>query len=531
MKIGTQRFYIRSFSRFFNSNSMIRFYFFILSVVTLCSFELFGQSPNVLLIIADDVGNGAIPTFAPNGPNQVKASMPNLEELIENGLSFENLWVAPSCSPTRASILTGKYGFRTGVLKPGDNLATSEYSLFQALEQSESDYATALIGKWHLSPGGPNSNIDQPYEFGLDYFAGMLGGGVQNYYNWNLVEDGVSSASNVYTTEKLTDLTIDWIEAQEQPWFCWLAYTTPHSPYHLPPSATHTQGDLPTDSTSISENTMPYFIAMIENLDFELGRIKESMTPNEWDNTVVIFIGDNGTPNNVILPPYNSNHGKGSCFQGGVNTPMVIAGPGIERANEREEALINSTDLFSTILSICGGPSDDYEDSKSFSSLLATEDESIRDCVFVETSINDNTGIASWAIRGERYKYLLRPNGQESFFDLVEDPYENNNLINSMSAEQQTVFDELVNKHMNLSTGIDQARNPLFYQYPNPVSDVLFIETPLDQELSFMITDLEGKAFLRGNLQSGKNKLSLTDLPVGTYIFVVPGYARRLLKR
>jgi len=398
---------------------LLRLIFSLLIVASICSLELFAQSPNVLLVIADDVGNGAIPTFEPTGGNQVKASMPNLEELIENGLSFDNLWVAPSCSPTRATILTGKYGFKTGVLRPGDDLANSEYTLFQALDESESDYAKALIGKWHLSPGGPNSDLDQPLQFGLDYFAGIMGGGLQNYYSWNVIEDGVLSATNVYATQKLTDLTIDWIAAQDQPWFCWLAYTTPHSPYHLPPSNTHNQGELPTDSTSIAENTMPYFIAMIENLDYEIGRIKNSMGPDEWANTVVIFIGDNGTPNNMLLPPYGSNQGKGSCFQGGVNTPMVIAGPGIQRANERDDALINSTDLYSTILSICGGPSDDYEDSMNFASLFLSENEPIRDCVFAETDVNDNTGFASWAIRDGQYKYLVRPNGQESFFDLI----------------------------------------------------------------------------------------------------------------
>jgi len=338
---------------------------------------LLAQSPNVLLVIIDDVGNGPIPTFEPNGANQVKASMPNLEALIEGGLSFDNLWVNPSCSPTRASILTGKYGFRTGVIEPGNHLSTSEYTLFQA------------------------------------------------FYNWSLIEDGVNSNQNVYATRKFTNLAIDWIEQQEQPWFCWLAYTSAHTPLHVPPANTHNQGDLPNDEASIDANPLPYFIAMIENLDFELGRIKDSMTPSEWENTVVIFIGDNGTPRNLLLAPYDSSpgHGKGSCYQSGVNTPMVIAGPGIERANQRENALINGTDLFSTILSICGASADDYEDSRSFDPLFTDPNNAARDCLFSETGVNNNSGNTGWAIRNEQYKYLLTHNGQEFFFDLLSDPY------------------------------------------------------------------------------------------------------------
>jgi len=100
-----------------------------------------------------------------------------------------------------------------------------------------------------------------------------------------------------------------------------------------------------------------------------------------------------------------------------------------------------------------------------------------------------------------------------------------------MSSEQEAIALELQNKHMNLTTGLDEVSNPVFYQYPNPVSDVLFVETALDEEISFLILDLNGKTYKEGSLRQGKNKLDLSGLPAGIYILNVPGYARRLLKR
>ena len=159
---------------------------------------------------------------------------------------------------------------------------------------------------------------------GVDYFAGLLGGGVQSYTNWDLNENGVTTTSTAYTTTKFTDLAIDWVSAQSQPWFLWLAYNAPHTPFHLPPTNLHNQGDLPADDASIEANPLPYYQAMIEAMDSEMGRLLSTMTQEDRDNTLIIFVGDNGTPSEVVQE-YNSNRAKGSIYQGGVNVPMVIS--------------------------------------------------------------------------------------------------------------------------------------------------------------------------------------------------------------
>ena len=127
------------------------------------------ERPNILLIIADDMGKDATNGF-PEG--DIKPNTPNIDKIRNDGLTFNNLWVHPTCSPTRASIITGKYGYRTGVKWANDILDPSEQILHHYLKEETNDaYATAVIGKWHLSGESPNTD---PETLGMDYYAGLL---------------------------------------------------------------------------------------------------------------------------------------------------------------------------------------------------------------------------------------------------------------------------------------------------------------------------------------------------------------------
>ncbi len=203
------------------------------------------SKPNILLIIADDFGLDACPNYS---LGTSKPNMPELQKLINKGITFDNFWANPMCSPTRASILTGKYGVKTGVLNATDasTINASEKTIQSYLDDNLGKiYSHSIIGKWHLSDNEPN----RPTEMGIDYFTGLLKGTVNNYNQWNLVENGVSSVNTAYITTKITDLAIDWINNQDANWFCWLAYNAPHTPFHLPPDYMHSQGTLPTDQS------------------------------------------------------------------------------------------------------------------------------------------------------------------------------------------------------------------------------------------------------------------------------------------
>ena len=404
------------------------------------------SSPNILLIIADDMGLDATPGYS---VGTSKPTMPNLQDLMNSGVRFNNVWSNPVCTPTRATILTGKYGFRTNVINVGDVLSTSETSLHKVLNTNASEYSHAVIGKWHLS-----SDPTHPTAMGVDYFAGLLGGGVQSYTNWDLNENGVTTTSTAYTTTKFTDLAIDWVSAQSQPWFLWLAYNAPHTPFHLPPTNLHNQGDLPADDASIEANPLPYYQAMIEAMDSEMGRLLSTMTQEDRDNTLIIFVGDNGTPSEVVQE-YNSNRAKGSIYQGGVNVPMVISGKNVTRVNETEDALISTTDLFATIAEVAGTASYDSGDSRSFLDLLSSGNSKGRDFVYTE-KYNAQTQGPDYTIRNATHKYIYFNTGAEALYNLIENPLESPNLLNEnqlpLSASDAAI-------KLSLTTELSSLRN------------------------------------------------------------------------
>lgn len=388
------------------------------------------SKPNILLIIADDLGKDATPNFS---EGTTKPNMPTLQGLMNSGITFDNLWSYPVCTPTRASILTGKYGIKTGVIEVGDNISTSETSLQRYMNSNTGNaYATAIVGKWHLS-----NNANDPITMGIDYFAGLLNGGVQSYTNWSLTENGSTTTSTAYTTTKFTDLAINWIDQQSKPWFLWLAYNAPHTPFHLAPTNLHNQGSLPTDQASIDANPMPYFMSAVEAMDNEIGRLLNSLTAEERANTIIIFIGDNGSPNQVAQSPYISTRAKGSLYQGGVNVPMVVSGYGVNRGGVRESVLVHTTDLYTTIAQIAGVNTSSIHNSSSFYNTLNGTSTTNREYVYVEGVRNN--GVSGYAIRNATYKLLVYDNGNEQLYHLDNDPYENTNLLNgTLTTEAST---------------------------------------------------------------------------------------------
>ena len=238
-----------------------------------------------------------------------------------------------------------------------------------------------------------------------------------------LSEDGSAEAQTGYITEVFTDLAIDWVGEQSKPWFLWLAYNAPHTPYHVPPADMHSQGALPDFTTGT--DPLPYYLTAIEAMDFQIGRLLESMPAAERDNTVLIFIGDNGTPNQAAQSPYTGSTVKNTLYQGGINVPMFIGGSGVTRTGT-DTNLLTGTDLFATIAQIAGVNVTEYHDSKSFKNLFS-ESTGVRDFQYSELK---NGTDESWAISNGSYKLLTGSTGNEEMYHLTEDPYEQNNLLN-----------------------------------------------------------------------------------------------------
>jgi arylsulfatase A-like enzyme len=274
-------------------------------------------SPNVLLVIADDFGIDASPCYS-TGKN--KPNMPNLESLCKKGVVFDNVWVNPVCAPTRASILTGRYGFRTKVGSVGDVLDSDQSTIFDALNK-QGVYSSAVIGKWHVAP---LNDIKHPGTLGVPYYAGFLQGALKDYNSIPLIKDGATTNITVYSTTVFTDLAVSWVKQQTKPWFLWLAYNAPHTPFHLPLKNLISNQNLTGAANDIRSNPQAYYFAAAEALDAEMGRLLKSV---DLKNTVIFFVGDNGTPAQVTQYAGDRFRAKGSVYQGGVEVPLVISGP------------------------------------------------------------------------------------------------------------------------------------------------------------------------------------------------------------
>ncbi len=434
------------------------------------------SAPNILLIIGDDMG---VETVASYGIGENPPTTPNLDELARNGVRYNNFWAQPVCSPTRATIMTGRYGFRTGIGRPVTNrgplpeappvpdwalpyvaaangggmgmgtdslqslprhgLDVDEFTLTHAFDaNAHLDYATAAIGKWHLADA-ENGWQNHPRLIGFDYFSGGLTGGVESYFAWNNVVDGELVGVVGYAPTAKVDDAIAWIEARnEEPWFMWFGFNLPHTPLHTPPD--HAEETHAND-----------YAAMIETMDAQTGRLLAAIAPEVLENTYVIFMGDNGTPSGNVTAPFRPGRAKGAIYQGGVNVPFIVTGPGVRRG-EVSDALVNSTDLFVTIMELAGIdpaatiPVDVTHDSVSFLETLSDPAASPREWVYADEFFGGYAGVetADYAIRDERYK-LLRFDGVLEFYDLSVDPYEHENLLaGELSAAQRAAYESLL---------------------------------------------------------------------------------------
>ena len=399
--------------------------------------------PNILLVIADDMGLDVSPCHALGA---TKPTMPVLQALCRDGLVFDNAWSQPVCSPTRATILTGRYGFRTGVLQAvaprarAGGIGLGEISLHQLLdEQAPLRYDHAVIGKWHLGDS-LNGGANNPGRMGVGHYSGVLIGELRDYSAVPLTTNGITREVEGYATTVLTDEAIGWLDGRASPWFLWLAYTAPHVPFHAPPAELVSRA--PPDSyAAIQADPRPYYFAALEALDHELGRLLDSLPPAVRAETIVMFLGDNGTPPRVAQLPYGPNNAKGTLFPGGITVPLVVSGAGVTRRGQREAAPVNTTDLYATIADLAGIPRVAAEDSFSFKSLLRSPADPPRNWAYAEYRTGE-PGLArnnGWTIRDERHQLLVLDTGRRALFDLAGDPGGRRDLLREGTPEDAAI--------------------------------------------------------------------------------------------
>lgn len=422
----------------------------LLSLLTACG--AVSQTHNILVVVADDLGVDYVGAYA-EGTNPPPT--PNLDALASDGVLFRNAWAHPSCSPSRAAILTGRYAFRTMVgrwISFQQNpptvglLSEDEWTIPEILDADGATYAHAMIGKWHL--GNAFQSPDMPRTVGgFSHFAGSLEGQIPSYTSWTRVVDGAPAPTTSYCTTQNTDDALAWIQQQTQPWLCVLTYQAPHIPYHAPPAHLHTQNltGLTPQATTHTPANIPFYRAMVESMDTEIGRLMNTLGPAVLASTNIVFVADNGTVQRQSVAPFVGTRAKGTPYEGGVNVPLLIRGPAVQQPGREVDALVNIVDVFATVLELAdaldAAPPFVPNDSKSLVPYLTDPNQApLRSFAFSEQFVGttwpapNNNGYA--IVRDGQHKLIHRySGGSDELFDLVNDPFENNNLIQSSNPQ------------------------------------------------------------------------------------------------
>ena len=322
--------------------------------------------PNILVILVDDLGYNDV---GYNGASQV--STPNIDRLAREGVIFSNGYVPyPSCGPSRAAIMTGRYPSRFGMEL---NLAYApfdeEYGL--PLEETtmadylkEAGYRTGIVGKWQLGAAPPF----HPLNRGFDSFFGFLGGG-HSYFRIDLTQSPLSeyllplnegrgaTGFEGYLTDVLTDEAIEFVKSDDdgEPFFLYLAYNTPHSPLEAPENLIRRY-------SGIENEKRRRYLAMIHSLDDNIGRLMSALEDSgRRDDTLIFFLSDNGGVTvSEIAPDQNWSDnapfsgGKGFFSEGGVRVPFIASWKGGWASGETYSPMVVSMDVMATALGVVG---------------------------------------------------------------------------------------------------------------------------------------------------------------------------------
>lgn len=418
---------------------------------------------NVVFILADDLGCMDI------GANNPKTfyETPNIDGLAAKGMRFSTAYSAcPVCSPTRASIMTGKYPVRTGITdyigqnRPGkllpapnqDHLALEEVTIAETLR--DAGYTNFFAGKWHL---GKNQYSPNAQGFGPN----LVGAAQFLYPPTDLPAPDKNNDGK--TTDRIADEAVKFIEAnKDRPFFAYLPFLAVHIPISAkpelvekyqkkaataPPDAFGTEGK---SKVRLVQN-QPAYAAMLEQMDSAIGRVLTALDRNGLtDKTIVIFNSDNGGLATAEGSPTSNlplRGGKGWLYEGGVRVPLIIRAPGITKAGVVCESPVVSTDYYPTLLQLLGLPAQPKQhlDGVSFVPLLKGESENRGPIFWHYPHYGNQGGAPGSAVRDGDWKLIEWFESEKSeLFNLREDPSEAHNVAAANPDKVKALHERLV---------------------------------------------------------------------------------------
>ena len=331
---------------------------------------LAGRRPNVIIILADDLGCGDMSLY--NG----WINTPRIDQMAREGVQFSDFHSNSSvCSPTRIAFLTGRYQQRVGIVdvivgtRDKDGLEPSEVTIPRLMKKA--GYKTAVFGKWHCGTDLRHN----PTNHGFDEFVGFLIGG-SDYHRHGAWMEGKQRRNQLgYTTHIITERSVDFIKRnKDNPFFLYVAHAAVHNPYQTP-------ADTPENRPKVKqrgrEHVRPKYKVMLHELDKGVGAILDTLKQHGLDeNTFVFFFSDNGSVNmGANVRPFRG--GKFSNYEGGHRVPAVARWPGHIKAGWISHELIVGMDLLPTVMDIVGIdiPKQRQLDGKSMSGHLLDQDD------------------------------------------------------------------------------------------------------------------------------------------------------------
>ncbi|HEV3437667.1 MAG TPA: arylsulfatase [Gemmata sp.] len=412
--------------------------------------------PNVLLVITDDQGFGDLGI---HGNPVIKT--PQIDAFARKSVWLKNFYVCPVCSPTRSSLLTGQYNYRTGIVDTylGRSLMRPDIPTLPEWLAS-AGYRTGLFGKWHLGDNYPL----RPEDRGFQETLWSQGGGLAQpsdspqvdpktaYFDPVLKKNGKEAKTKGYCTDVFTDAAIEFLSADSsKPFFAYVAYNCPHAPYQVPKelAAPYAKLDLtasgfpkigqPWATGKVNADEIAGAYGMIENIDANFARLLKTLKDKKLtDNTIVIFMTDNGTGG----VRYNAGlrNRKGTVYEGGIRVPCYVWWPGI-KAGATIDSPTAHIDIAPTLIDLCGVKLPDIHlpfDGQSLAVLLRGTQMHLQDrTLFFQWHRGyEPEKYRSFAARGQRYKLVQAAGafqeikGQPKFelFDIVADPFEERDL-------------------------------------------------------------------------------------------------------
>lgn len=417
------------------------------------------EKPNIVLIMADDLGYGELSCY---GSQKVKT--PNIDKLASQGVKFTDFHSnGPVCSPTRAALMTGKYQQRSGVegvitaaSHRNVGLSLNETTLAEALKSY--GYICAIYGKWHLG----YAKEFNPTLQGFDNFVGFVSGNIdyhshvdqEGYLDW--WNDTIINDEKGYTTDLITKYGIEFIKNNNpnktgKPFFLYLPHESPHYPIQGRNDAPVRQEGNKKYIRKVPNDSVPIiYTEMIETMDEGIGEIMQTITTEGLDeNTIVIFCSDNGAAggrgDNGVL-----RAAKASVYEGGHRVPGMIRFPGKIKAGTVCTTPVMSMDLFPTLLDFAGGKTNaENIDGVSIKNLLLN-DSDLQDRDLFWSFGNKN------AIRSGKWKLVTIEKQDETsleLFDLDADISERNDL----SATETEITKDLLEKLNNWNQEVRQG--------------------------------------------------------------------------